>query len=626
MGDMSGGASAGKAGGGLGAGAPADTSGGLGLGGGMDPGAFGGGDLSGGFGGMDPNAFGGTDPSTFGGMDFGSPQAAAEFGAQQSGGTPNQPPITDQPSVPPQAPPQAPAPPQSPVQPGSIGHGDLLMSGIPQDDLRLTSTPTTEGMGTPGTQVASVKWLDTIGGAEAKPADPITGAKVVTPEIIRPPTGNVPPTAGASQGPMLQPEGDTLPHGLQGEGDPYYGRPQAADLTGSRYDAGLETGTTPPTSTASAGPMMAPGAIPDNLIKNTPPLTPETTAQPGTADDGVGTPGAGGAAPAGQGPQSPLEQLVSGFLHMLSGGGHGGLGPLEQLIARMVGINPNQLFPRFYGGNPFARQTGPGYFPPGTVGGRTIGPAQGVPPGGQRTPSPQRAPGAPQTPPGATRPTLAPSRRRQGGLPGGIYTGGRPDQPPPWYHPGGGTAGANTPLQPGQIQVPRGVQPPSGQPTQPNVDRSSFRSQLATNPQLIRKLAWMVNGEVGKNAPTQAKIVQLETAFNRAYQRGQSLDQVLAVHMRRGDGGYYAGNTYSREAMPSNAEIEQFKNDVLGPVMQGSNLSDVGYGPMTGNASGSVAAHQFARQHGYHLQGGDSYFREGPFNRPFPTLPEAAGF
>jgi hypothetical protein len=402
----------------------------------MDPGAFGGGDLSGGFGGMDQGAFsGGADPSTFGGMDFGSPQAAAEFGAQQSAGTPNQPPITDQPSVPPQAPPQAPAPPQSSVPPGNIGHGDLLMDGIPQEDLRLTSTPTTEGMGTPGTQVASVKWLDTIGGAEAKPADPVTDAKVVTPEIVRPPTGNVPPTAGASQGPMLQPEGDVLPHGLQGEGDPYYGRPQAPDLTGSRYDAGPETGTTPPTSTASAGPMMEPGAIPDNLIKNTPPLTPETTAQPGTAGGGVGTPGAGGAAPAGQGPQSPLEQLVSGFLHMLLGGGHGGLGPLEQLIARMVGINPNRLFPRFYGGNPFARQAGPGYFPPGTVGGRAIGPGQGVPPGGQRTPSPQRAPGAPQTPPGATRPTLAPSRRRQGGLPGGIYTAGRPDQPPPWYHP-----------------------------------------------------------------------------------------------------------------------------------------------------------------------------------------------
>lgn len=161
-------------------------------------------------------------------------------------------------------------------------------------------------------------------------------------------------------------------------------------------------------------------------------------------------------------------------------------------------------------------------------------------------------------------------------------------------------------------------------PTQPTVDRSSFRSQLAQNPQLVQKLAWMVNGEVGKGAPTQAKIVQLETAFNRAYQRGIPLDRALAVHTGRGSSGYYARDTYRREAMPSSSELEQFKSQVLGPVMNGSNMSDVGFGPMTGNASAGVAARQFARQQGYHLKGGDSYFREGPFNRPFPILQSAS--
>ena len=50
---------------------------------------------------------------------------------------------------------------------------------------------------------------------------------------------------------------------------------------------------------------------------------------------------------------------------------------------------------------------------------------------------------------------------------------------------------------------------------------------------------------------------------------------------------------------------------MLTAVLRGSNLSDVGYGPMTGNASADVAAHQFAKgDRGYRLQAGDAYFRE----------------
>src|SRR5262249_57192163 len=53
----------------------------------------------------------------------------------------------------------------------------------------------------------------------------------------------------------------------------------------------------------------------------------------------------------------------------------------------------------------------------------------------------------------------------------------------------------------------------------------------------------------------------------------------------------------------------------------GSNLSDVGYGPMTGNASANVAAHQFAKgDPGYQLQAGDAYFREGPFINDFAEI------
>jgi len=66
---------------------------------------------------------------------------------------------------------------------------------------------------------------------------------------------------------------------------------------------------------------------------------------------------------------------------------------------------------------------------------------------------------------------------------------------------------------------------------------------------------------------------------------------------------------------------------VLTSVLRGSNLSDVGYGPMTGNASTDVAAHQFAKgDPGYRLQAGDAYFREGPFINDFPEISSSAVF
>jgi hypothetical protein len=158
---------------------------------------------------------------------------------------------------------------------------------------------------------------------------------------------------------------------------------------------------------------------------------------------------------------------------------------------------------------------------------------------------------------------------------------------------------------------------------QPSVDRRSFQSQIT--PETTERMAWMVNGEVGKGAPARAKIVQLESAFNRAQMRGQSLNHVLMSHDFHG--GYYAGRaapgggTYGPKNRPTPAEVEDFKRNVLGPVMAGSNESDVGWGPMTGNASGGVAARQ--QQRGYKLAGGDQYFLEGPVRR-LPTMPGAA--
>lgn len=134
----------------------------------------------------------------------------------------------------------------------------------------------------------------------------------------------------------------------------------------------------------------------------------------------------------------------------------------------------------------------------------------------------------------------------------------------------------------------------------------------------------MVNGEVGSNASIQAQRVQLETAFNRAQYRGQSLAHALLPSYRRGDAGYYDGRsangTYRASARPTPAQLMRFKTQVWDPVMAGSNTSDVGWGPMTGNASAGVAANQFRRGTlGYKMQGGDTYFRE--LVRPGVGLP-----
>jgi len=137
----------------------------------------------------------------------------------------------------------------------------------------------------------------------------------------------------------------------------------------------------------------------------------------------------------------------------------------------------------------------------------------------------------------------------------------------------------------------------------------------------------MVFGEVGRHAPLPVKIIQLETAFNRAQARGQTLAHVLLSVKESPSDGYYAIDTYCAAAEPTPEEVETFKKTVLTAVLQGSNLSDVGYGPMAGNASADVAAHQFAKGDlGYQLQAGGAYFREGPFINDFPEMSSSALF
>ena len=153
------------------------------------------------------------------------------------------------------------------------------------------------------------------------------------------------------------------------------------------------------------------------------------------------------------------------------------------------------------------------------------------------------------------------------------------------------------------------------------IDRSQFRPEIASHPELVVKMTHMVFGEVGRYAPLPVKIIQLETAFNRAQARGQTLEHVLLSVNESPSDGYYAIDTYCAAAEPTPEEVETFEKTVLTAVLRGSNLSDVGYGPMTGNASANVAAHQFAKgDPGYQLQAGDAYFREGPFINGFAEI------
>jgi hypothetical protein len=218
-----------------------------------------------------------------------------------------------------------------------------------------------------------------------------------------------------------------------------------------------------------------------------------------------------------------------------------------------------------------------------------------------------------------------------------------------------GSSAAAQPIAQGEIQISpysRHGAPPM-RPTQPHVDVSPLRGEIG-NPQTVQRMAQMVSQEVSlKPGNTRAQIVQLETLRNRAlygivgngrYPDGTRAPTSLAqagqtIHgpySRAGYAGYYPD--YSRQRV-SPQQLEKFKREVYDVVFPpdgspGSNLSDVGYGPMTGNASndprmgerGMVAKHQYMRgTQGYSMRksGGDDYFREHV--RPGDALPQAGG-
>jgi hypothetical protein len=157
------------------------------------------------------------------------------------------------------------------------------------------------------------------------------------------------------------------------------------------------------------------------------------------------------------------------------------------------------------------------------------------------------------------------------------------------------------------------------------IDRTQFMGELNSNPALVKKSADMVKGEVGWGAPHNTKLVQLETAFNRAMARGHSLAQALLSTSEDRRRGYYQGGangTYSRPV--TSAEFDDFKKTLLKELLAGSNKSEELLGFIaTGNASPPTSTAQFAKG----TRGGnlptalpnhpESYFDEPPHTHPF---------
>ncbi len=122
-------------------------------------------------------------------------------------------------------------------------------------------------------------------------------------------------------------------------------------------------------------------------------------------------------------------------------------------------------------------------------------------------------------------------------------------------------------------------------------DRSQFDEEIKNNPGLLERMQTIVQGEVGHGAPAWKKQLQLETIFNRAAARGQTLTQVTQQYTGPGSAGYYPSSTFSGGRIRSQEEFERFQQQVMGPVRAGSDVSTERLGfPATGNASAGVAA------------------------------------
>jgi hypothetical protein len=403
------------------------------------------------------------------------------------------------------------------------------------------------------------------------------------------------------------------------------------------------TATTAPTATTTP-PAPDTATTPDQATPPTPPTagatppdttqTPPATATPPASTPPTSAPGGGAKPPtAGAMPQFNIGNIMQALMR------GGPLGALGELAREAMGGGGGQV--------PWA----PGYGPQtGIFNRQQMTPTlekQSAPYGRDAQGNPKPAPGAktgaapPATKDGATPPATpnAAVPPTQGAAP--------PDTAPRLQTAGLNNDQYSQPLtSTGNYRTspvtmnPYSRHVPPMKPTQSSVDVTPLANE-ANSERVARQGATVVNGEVsitGKNI--QAQRVQLETARNRVlYGRlhgGRMPDGSLAPHTMEDAlqiqghrstqyAAYHPSSTYK----PVNEQtFKWFQKNVWDPVMkQGTNISDVGWGPMTGNASANVAAHQYYRgQYGYSLNNptshGDDYFREhvGPNDR-LPPMP-----
>jgi hypothetical protein len=114
-------------------------------------------------------------------------------------------------------------------------------------------------------------------------------------------------------------------------------------------------------------------------------------------------------------------------------------------------------------------------------------------------------------------------------------------------------------------------------------DRAGFAEQLKNNPALAEKIAQI---SLGENRNPNANQAVIETIFNRARARGQTLEQVTQMYTGKGSPGYYPSSTFSggaqgmREERLRNMAIENERK-----ALSGGNVSHYA----TDNASVGLA-------------------------------------
>lgn len=438
----------------------------------------------------------------------------------------------------------------------------------------------------------------------------------------------------------------------------------------------------PPADPNQAQPITAQAGAPVGQANiDTAKPTTETAAPAATADTGQTPPEAPAGQQRGQQPRPPnpltqagnfLKNIAkpgssrSGFPNLLGDLLRGGPGAVMQDLLGLTNQVGSAYGQQQYGSQG-ATEHGYGY---GAAQPSTEAPASSPLPG-QAAPSPPTAVSPEPRAAQAERNVQAEIAAQEAGqktqdrLPGGNIpwttrptqgVSGGPPAPPtqtaqaPPATPASLTTGttggghAATPIAQGEIQISpySRVGAPPMKPTQSGVDVSPLRNEIG-NPNIQRQMAQMVSQEVGlKPGNTRAQIVQLETLRNRAlygiqgngrYPDGVRAPTSLAqagqvIHGQgpyghAGYSGYYPNYNNQRVSPAQQAAFKRDVYDVVFPPdgSPGSNLSDVGWGPMTGNASndprqgekGMVAKHQYMHNaQGYSMRksGGDDYFRE----------------